>query len=140
MVPLPSASASMAPGSVAALRVRVAPTREQVASVSSTMSTTVTWLAPASRAAIKVSAPMGPAPTTITDLPSRLPALRTACSATASGSPKAASSNDKPSGTGRHCLASTTTCSRIAPCMCGYLLALPKKCTASQWLESPWRQ
>ena len=66
------------------------------------MSTAMTWLAPASRAAITTSAPMGPAPTTIAVLPSSVPALRTACSATASGSPKAASSKDRLSGTGRH--------------------------------------
>src|SRR6218665_2133573 len=39
-----------------------------------------------------------------------------------------------------HCAASSTTCSRIAPCICGHLLALPKKWTFSQWLAAPARQ
>lgn len=96
-----------------------APTRAHAASVWSTMSTTMTRLAPANRAAIRISAPMGPAPTTIAVLPSSDPALRTACNATASGSPNAASSKDSESGTGTHCRSCTTTSSRIAPCMCG---------------------
>ncbi|MCC3262456.1 hypothetical protein LLE87_30260, partial [Paenibacillus polymyxa] len=53
-----AASASSASGSVAALMVCAAPTRAHAASVWSTMSTTMPRLAPASRAAIRISAPM----------------------------------------------------------------------------------
>ena len=50
------------------------------------MSVTTISVAPARRAAMTSSAPIGPQPVTSTDLPSSGPARFTACSATDSGS------------------------------------------------------
>src|SRR6218665_496097 len=83
--PRPWVSACNAAASRLRLMLIVAPTRAQTARGWSTISAAISALAPARRAAISTRAPIGPAPTTITLLPSNEPACLTACSATATG-------------------------------------------------------
>ena len=81
--------------------------------------------APAQRAAITVSAPIGPQPVTSTFLPSSGPARRTACSATANGSAIAPSRSLRLPASLNACAVSTTISRRNAPCTCGVRIALP---------------
>ena len=66
--------------------VSSAPTLAALRSGAAPMSVTTMCVAPARRAAMTISAPIGPQPVTSTLLPSSEPARRTACSATDSGS------------------------------------------------------
>ena len=89
------------------------------------MSVTTICAAPARRAAITSSAPIGPQPVTSTRWPSSGPARRTACSATDSGSAIAPSLSLKSSASRCAWSVSTTISCRNAPCTCGVRMALP---------------
>src|SRR5262245_3428580 len=102
-------------GSFATLMVRSAPTCCAFFSTASIASVATISRAPCARAAMMVSAPIGPQPVTRTRLPSSEPARATACRVTANGSAKAASLLETPSLTLWHCHSSATRRWRNAP-------------------------
>ena len=90
------------------------------------MSVAVTSDAPSATAAATRHNPIGPDPVTSTFWPSTPPAIRIACSATASGSARDASRSDNPSGSSRIMKSLASRYSLIPPWVCGVVDALPK--------------
>ena len=82
---------------------------------------------PASRAAIIVRSPIGPAPTTRPRRPSTMPALPTACRQTARGSARAAAVSGVVPDTFTHCAGSASKRLAKPPCICGVFEAEPIK-------------
>ncbi len=90
------------------------------------MSVAVTSAAPNAAEAATTQRPIGPEPVTSTFWPSTPPAIRIACSATASGSASDASRSDNPSGSSRIMKSFTVRYSLMPPWVCGVVDALPK--------------
>ena len=134
--PLGSALAKPS-GSVPTLTAASTPMVRAVASVASWMSDTTTFSAPARRAAMATSRPMGPAPITSTARPMIGPAWRTAWIATANGSAKAAVSSRASAGSriARSALTMKSWLNR--PWMCGIGMALPQKTRVRQRFGAP---
>ncbi len=113
-------------GASATLTTSSAPTFSALPSVCAPTSVATMCVAPARRAAMIASAPIGPQPVTSTRLPSSEPARRTACSATDSGSAiEPSPSLTRVGQPVRLASARTTICWRKAPCTCGVRIALP---------------
>ena len=81
-------------------RTAVAPTARASAWRRSPGSAQTTSSTPSARSAAMVSAPIGPAPSTSTRWPGRMPDRVMPCSATASGSARAAARGSRPAGSG----------------------------------------
>ena len=112
--PLPAAKASSASGVPATSIVRSAPADAACSRALRTRSVATISAAPARRAAMIASTPIGPQPVTSTCLPSSSPARRVAWMPTDNGSAIAASAADSPFAR-THWAASAISSSRNAP-------------------------